>query len=78
MAKDQGIPKIWENIDNLKTTKLGKTEKASDSELLDGHDSTYFAKQEDLNTANTQIQQNKSDILSSFRSKKIYLDLMEL
>ena len=52
-----------ENINNLNLNKLGKTEKASDSELLDGHDSSYFATQSDMNSANTQIAQNKSDIL---------------
>lgn len=30
-------------ITELDTEKLGKTEKAADSELLDGHDSSYFA-----------------------------------
>lgn len=48
MAKEQGIPKVWESIDNIKADKLGKTEKASDSELLDGHDSSYFARQSDM------------------------------
>ncbi|MGL5458888.1 MAG: hypothetical protein ACRDBY_04670 [Cetobacterium sp.] len=57
------IKTIVDKANSLETNKLGKTEKAVDSDKLDGQDSTYFAKQTDMTSANTQINQNKSDIL---------------
>lgn len=53
MAFTDRLPQAWKQIKKNMTDiagKLGKTEKAVDSDKLDGNDSTYFAKQSDIIT----------------------------
>lgn len=66
------VKTIADNVSVMDSNKLGKTEKAVDSDKLDGQDSTYFAKQSDMTSANTQINQNKSDILLKLDKSEVF------
>ncbi len=46
----------------LNENKLGKTEKATDSDKLDGQDCTYFATSQKAKSLETQIEQLRTDI----------------
>ncbi len=58
----------------LNENKLGKNDKAADSDKLDGHDSTYFATSADVQTAEIIARQgvNKSDTAHS-RANEAYV-----